>query len=189
MLEVIFASSEQTRVVRASLVARTEGQGSWLAIPNSRFAREVQSRGLIPRRGRRLGADRPVRMRFADGTECLVTLLDLSITGAHVGGGLPRSLARGHDLDLRLVASEVGQPPELGRARVVWVEGGEAGLLFDRTNSTCRVSVGRLFQALQKQWEQARTIDHSAGCCAGGGLLDPPVPRVRADGKTDTSHA
>ncbi|HEX9576923.1 MAG TPA: PilZ domain-containing protein [Myxococcales bacterium] len=189
LLEVILASSEQARVVRASLVARVEGQGSWLAIPNSKFAREVHDRGFIERRGRRLGADRPVKVRCADGSDRLVTLLDLSIAGARLGGGLPRSIAPGDQLELRLLSTEVGQPPELGRASVVWAEDGEAGLLFDRAQSTCRVSVGRLFQTLQKQWEQARTIDHPAGCCAGKGLFDPPVPRVRTDGKNDASRA
>jgi hypothetical protein len=189
LVEMVFANSEQTRVVRANLVARSEAQGSWLATGNARFAREVRDRGLAPRRGRRLGADLPLRIRRPDGSEHLVTLLDLSIAGARIGGGLPHSLAPGSELDLRLSCNELGQTPELGHAKVVWFEEGEAGLMFDRASSSCRVSVGRLFQTLQKQWERARTVDHLAGCCAEGGLLEPALPRLRADGKDDMSRA
>jgi hypothetical protein len=189
LVELVFANSEQTRVVRANLVARSEALGLWLATGNARFAREVRDRGLAPRRGRRLGADLPLRIRRPDGSEHLVTLLDLSIAGARIGGGLPHSLAPGSELDLRLSCNELGQTPELGHAKVVWFEEGEAGLMFDRASSSCRVSVGRLFQTLQKQWETARTVDHLAGCCAERGLLEPALPRLRADGKDDMSRA
>jgi hypothetical protein len=188
LLELTFAMSEQTRVVRANLVSRSEGQGSWLAIANGRFARDVHDRGLIPRRCRRLGADRPLRIRRANGSEHLVTLLDLSIAGARIGGGLPRTITQGSELDLRLASNESGLIPDLGRATVVWMDDGEAGLTFDRAVSACRVSVGRLFQALQREWEKARSVDHLSGCCAGSGLIEPPVPRLRADGKNDISR-
>lgn len=188
-LEMTLANSEQTRVVRASLVSRAEGMGLWLAMPDSRFARDVHDRGLLPRRGRRLEADRPVRIRGAGGAESLVTLFDLSMAGARIGGGLPKSLAVGNELEIRCAFLEVGQPSELGRATVVWVEEGEAGVQFDRANPACRLSVGKLFQSLQKEWEKARTIDHLAQCCVNGALLDPPLPRLRTDGKDDTARA
>ncbi|TMA29560.1 MAG: PilZ domain-containing protein [Deltaproteobacteria bacterium] len=185
LLEMVFAQSEQTRVVRATLVARAEGQGLWLAMPNTRFAREVHDRGLVPRRWRRLGADRPMRVRWPDGAEQMVTLLDLSIAGARIGGGLSRALEPGTEGDLRLASPEIGLSPDLGRATVVWSQDGEAGLQFDRASTTCRVSVGRLFQLLQQEWEKARSVDHVHGCCAGGALLEPPLPRLRVDGKNN----
>jgi hypothetical protein len=189
LLELTFAMSEQTRVVRASVVARNEGQGFWLAIAGGHFARDVHDRGLVQRRCRRLGADRAVRIRRPDRSEHLVTLLDLSIAGARIGGGLPRTVAAGSELDLRLASTESGLIPDLGKATVVWIDEGEAGLTFDRAVSACRVSVGRMFQALQKEWEKARTVDHLAGCCATGGLIEPPVPRLRADGRSDNSRS
>jgi hypothetical protein len=189
MLELAFTNSEQTRAVRATHVARSEGQGSWLATATGHFAREVHDRGIVPRRGRRLGADLPLRIRRQNGSEHLVTLLDLSIAGGRIGGGLPTSVVRGSSLDLRLLSPTVGQPPDLGQATAAWVEDGEAGLVFDRARSACRVSVGRLFQGLQKEWETARTIDHHPGCCVGQGVLDPPLPRLRVDGKDDASRA
>ncbi|GAC1536163.1 MAG: hypothetical protein NVS2B9_01790 [Myxococcales bacterium] len=187
-LEMTLANSEQTRVVRASMVARAEGVGLWLAMPNTRFARDVHDRGLLPRRGRRLEADRPVRIRRADGAESLVTLLDLSQAGARIGGGLPKSLATGSELEIRCAFLEVGQPSELGHATVVWVEEGEAGLRFDRASPASRIAVGKLFQSLQREWEKARTIDHLPHCCVGGALLDPALPRLRFDGKDDTAR-
>jgi hypothetical protein len=189
LLEILFAQSEQTRVVRSTLVARTEGQGSWLAMPNTRFARDVQDRGLVQRRWRRVGTDRPMRARWPDGSEQMVTLLDLSIAGARIGGGLSRGLEPGCEVDLRLASAEVGLSPDLGRATVVWSQDGEAGLQFDRASTTCRVSVGRLFQLLQQQWEKSRSVDHVHGCCAGGALLEPPLPRLRVDGKNDAARA
>jgi hypothetical protein len=187
LLELTFATSEQTRVLRASMVVRTD-QGSWLVIPDMRFVREVHDRGLIARRNRRLGADLPVRIRRRNGQEYLLALLDLSIGGARLGRGLPNSLEPGTDVEVTLACPGVGQTAALGQGKVSWVEDGEAGLLFDRASSACRVSVGRLFQSLQKEWENARTIDHLRGCCTGGALQEPPVPRLRADGKDDTSR-
>jgi hypothetical protein len=187
LLELTFSTSEQTRVLRASMLVRTD-QGSWLVTPDIRFVREVHDRGLIARRNRRLGADLPVRIRRRNGQEYLLALLDLSIGGARLGRGLPGSLRPGTDLELTLAFPGPGQTAALGQAKVAWVEDGEAGLLFDRASSTCRVSVGRLFQSLQKEWETARTIDHLRGCCAGGALQEPPMPRLRADGKDDISR-
>ena len=54
---LVFDDTEQTRVVRASVLARAEGQGLWLTILNTRFAREVRERGIVARKGRRVGAD------------------------------------------------------------------------------------------------------------------------------------
>jgi hypothetical protein len=188
-LEMTLTSSEQTRIVRAHLIARAEALGLWLGIPDLRFARDLQNQGLIPRRGRRLEADRPVRLRHPDGSEYLVTLLDLSMAGARVGGGLPRTLAKGTELEVRCAFLEVGQPADLGRAAVTWVEAGEAGLQFDRASPASRISVGKLFQSLLNEWEKARTIDHLPQCCVNGALLDPPLPRLRFDGKDDASRS
>ena len=57
LMELVFDDTEQTRVVRASVLARAEGQGLWLTILNTRFAREVRERGIVARKGRRVGAD------------------------------------------------------------------------------------------------------------------------------------
>src|SRR5438874_7524046 len=131
LVELAFESSEQTRVLRASVLARAEGQGVWLAVPNTRFAREVRERGLQTRKGRRLGADESIRLKRADGLEYMVRLFDISIGGARIGGGLPAQLVVGSAVALTLPPSESGRAPEITRGKIAWTEDGEAGVMFD----------------------------------------------------------
>ena len=119
LVEITFQSSEQTRVLRASVLARAEGQGLWLEIPNTRFARDVHDHGILPRRGRRLGTDELVRMKRSTGSEYTVRLLDLSIGGARIGGGLPPTLGKGQTVGISIAAPEAGRAPEITRGRVV----------------------------------------------------------------------
>jgi len=184
LVEVAFESSEQTRSLRATVLARAEGQGLWLVVPNTRFARDVHERGLSARKGRRLGTDEMVRLKRPGGGECMVRLLDLSIGGARIGGGLPAQLAKGNVIALTIAAPESGRAPEIARGKIVWVEDGEAGVMFDRDMESSRVSAGRLFRSLEQPWAHAREIRHLPPCCSKGEVLDPPVPRVRIDGKT-----
>ncbi len=183
LLEVAFESSEQTRALRATVLARAEQQGLWLAVPNTRFARDVNEQGLSPRKGRRLGVDESVRLKRAGGGEFMVRLLDLSIGGARIGGGLPPQLAPGNVISLSIAPPESGRAPEVTRGKIVWVEDGEAGVMFDREMESSRVAAGRLFRSLEQPWAQAREIRHLPACCRNGQILDPPVPRVRIDGK------
>lgn len=185
LLEISFAASEQSRVVRANVLARTDGQGSWLVVADGRSLREVREGRLAERRGCRLGADLPLRIRRSGGDEYLVTLIDLSVGGARIGGGLPGALAPDSTLEVHLACPGLGQPAGLGSAAVKWVDGGEAGLLFDRSRADCRVAVNRLFQSIQQEWQKVRHLHHPPGCCVRGAILDPPPPRLHRDGKED----
>src|ERR1700682_1457221 len=118
LVEVVFDTTEETRVVRTTVLARAEGLGLWLAMPNARFAREVKERGLVARKGRRVGTDRYLRLKTQSGSEFMVLLLDMSLAGGRVGGGVPSQLRTGDQVDLRLASPELGDPPGLGRARV-----------------------------------------------------------------------
>ena len=113
----------------------------------------------------------------------MVRLLDLSIGGARIGGGIPAQLAPGTVVALTVAPPEAGRAPEVTRGRIVWVEDGEAGVMFDRDMESSRVAAGRLFRSLEQPWAQAREIRHLPTCCKNGEVLDPPVPRVRVDGK------
>src|SRR5438105_246581 len=126
LVEIAFQSSEQTRVLRASVLARAEGQGLWLLVPNTRFARDVHDHGIQARRGRRLGTDELIRMKRSNGSEYMIRMLDLSIGGARIGGGLPPDMHKGQTVGISIAASEPGKAPEVTRGRVVWVEDGEA---------------------------------------------------------------
>ena len=129
LVEVAFESSEQTRALRATVLARAEGQGLWLVVPNTRFARDVHVRGLSVRKGRRLGTDEMVRLKRAGGGDYMVRLLDLSIGGARIGGGIPAQLAPGTVVALTIAPPEAGRAPEITRGRIVWMEDGEAGVM------------------------------------------------------------
>jgi PilZ domain len=188
LLELAFDASEQTRTIRAAVLARAEGQGVWLEVPNTRFARDVHERGLSPRKGRRLATDEMVRLKRPGG-EHMVRLLDLSIGGARVGGGIPQQLVPGMTVSLTISPPEAGRAPEVTRGRIVWVEDGEAGIMFDRDMESSRVAAGRLFRSLEQPWAHAREIRHLATCCINGQILDPPVPRVRVDGKQSGQKA
>ena len=69
LVEIVFDTTEDTRVVRTIVLARAEGLGLWLAMPNTRFAREVKERGLVARKGRRVGTDRYLRLKRQSGSE------------------------------------------------------------------------------------------------------------------------
>ena len=85
---------------------------------------------------------------------------------------------------LIIAPPESGRAPEVTRGRIVWVEDGEAGVMFDRDMESSRVAAGRLFRSLEQPWAHAREIRHLPTCCKNGEILDPPVPRIRVDGKT-----
>jgi len=166
MIEMVFDNSEQTRVVRAS-VARSSGGVLWLAVPDARFAREVTERALVGRRGRRLGVDRLLRLERESGAESMVTLLDISLAGGRIGGGLPPQLSVGDRVALELASIEVGETPGIGTARVAWIDAGEAGILFERTEPARRAAVAKLFEACEFRWRSAREIRHPDTCCHG----------------------
>jgi hypothetical protein len=183
LVEIVFDTTEDTRVVRTTVLARAEGLGLWLAMPNARFAREVKERGLVARKGRRVGTDRYLRLKRQSGSEYMVLLLDMSLCGARIGGGLPAHLSPGDQVGLRLASPEPGDPADVGRAQVAWVEAGEAGVAFERSDPASRSAVAKLFQTVESRWRSAREVRHPDSCCRGGPLMEPPVPRVRVDGK------
>jgi hypothetical protein len=180
LLEFCLETSDQTRLLRGSVLARAEELGWWLQFPSTRFARDIEAQGLVSRRGRRVGTDRLVRLRRGR-NEYLGMMLDVSQGGARIGGGLPPGLATGEEMDIVLAAPERGEPPELGRAKVVWVDEGEAGIAFDRSSPTTRVAVTKFYQSAEAPWKQAIEVRHLPDCCGSAGVREPPVPRLRVD--------
>jgi len=107
----------------------------------------------------------------------------MSLCGARIGGGLPPQLSPGDQVGLRLASPEAGDPADVRRARVAWVEAGEAGVVFERSDPASRSAVAKLFGTAESRWRSAREVRHPDSCCRGGALMEPPVPRVRIDGK------
>lgn len=182
LVEVAFDDSEDTRVVRALAFSRAEGQGIWLAMPAARFAREVREGQLKERKGRRLGTDRVARLKRPSGGEFLVMLADVSLGGARITGGLPKSLATDDTVELLLSAPQTGEPHDPIAGRVVWRDDVDAGIEVDRTRPTSRAAITKLFQSLEQRWRAAREVRHLDLCCRDGKLLDPSPPRVGIGG-------
>jgi hypothetical protein len=108
-------------------------------------------------------------------------MLDVSQGGARVGGGLPPGLAKDQEVEVVLTSPEPGEQPELGKAKVVWVDEGEAGLAFDRSAPATRIALAKLYQSVEAPWKQAVEVLHLRDCCGKAGLREPPVPRLRVD--------
>jgi PilZ domain len=185
LMELCLDPSDQTRLLRGSVLARAEEQGLWLQFPSTTTARELEQKMFAPRKSRRVGTDRFVRLRCSRAREYLTALFDVSQGGARVGGGLPPGLAVGNEVDVVLAAPEHGEPPDLGRAKVVWVHEGEAGIVFDRTMPSTRVAITKFFHSIEAPWKQAIEARHLHDCCAKSGVLDPPVPRLRGKNEID----
>jgi len=80
------------------------------------------------------------------------------------------ALPQGGNVHVRLASTEPGETAEIGHARVVWTESGEAGLEFDRTKPGCRAA-GRA--------KSARFIPRAAAACFR--CLPISVPRGVAE--------
>jgi hypothetical protein len=187
LLEIAFDNSEDTWVVRAKVVVRAEGQGLWLAVPTARFAREELEGDLVERKGRRLGADKVVRLRRQSGGQHLVMLADLSLGGARISG-VPPGLGRDDLVEIALATPQPGEPVDPIAARVVWCDESDAGIEVDRRKASSRAAVTKLFKVLEEHWRGALEIRHLDLCCIDGKLLDPPPPRMRNESKREPTQ-
>jgi hypothetical protein len=184
LLELCIDMSDQTRLLRGSVLARAEEQGWWLQFPSTKVAKELEAKIVAVRKSRRIGTDRLVRLRHSRTTEYLSMLLDVSQGGARIGG-LPPGLAVGHEVEVVLTAPERGEPAELGKAKVVWVGEGEAGIVFDRTLPAARIAITKFFHSVEAPWKQAFEARHLHDCCGKAGVREPPVPRLRGKDEID----
>ena len=128
------------------------------------------------RRSVRIGCDEPVEARLGDRVSA-GRMLDLSPGGARlrgVAGFSPRD-----PIELRLLAAGGLTFHDLSYAHVVWVEDGEMGVQFDRSDAVGRNAVARLLAETGELWAAAWEGAHPPTCCGERGLLDPVPPRER----------
>jgi hypothetical protein len=173
LLELAFADTEQTRLLRGRVHATLPERGSWLALEQPGGVRaEVESGVLSRRHHRRFGADLPCELLAGD-SAFAASLQDLSLVGARLRGeGF--SCKPGARVQLRIAAESL--PARIGPGTVIWSNKAGAGLHFDRDDAACRISVGTLYASLQGAWSGAPLAHHPRGCCQNGLLLDPPLP-------------
>ena len=173
LLELAFADTEQTRLLRGSALGSSPGEGSWLELEHQGLVSAETESGLLSRRQhRRFGADLPVDVLAGD-LGFPARLQDVSLVGARVlGAGF--ALRPGARISLKL--HEAGYPERVGPAIAVWSNRSGAGLYFDRQDAAARAGVGTLYAALQRAWQNPRSAVHRRGCCQAGLLLEPPLP-------------
>ena len=182
VVEFSFQSSEQVVVLRGAVLARIENEGGmtglWIEFPDARTAKRLDQgpAGIAARKQRRLGCDLLVEFRVGV-VPILGRLVDVSMGGARIAGA--RGVRPGAEGMLRLLGPEEGFPGILGRADVVRADG-DCGIRFLRNDTTTRQASAKLCQALQQEWQAAPELSHPAVCCAGGHVLEPPLPHMKS---------
>jgi len=168
-----FDAGEVTRLLHGQVAESVEGKGTWLEILDTRPLREVSGTEAV-RRSIRMGCDAAVEVRGPQRTVA-GRMLDLSPGGARLCG--IDGFRPGDHVELRLLSPDRLIFHDLSYAHVVWTDGNEAGVQFDRTDSVGRHAVARLLAETEELWAAAWEGVHLRECCGKWGLLDPPPPR------------
>ena len=174
-LSLTFDQGEVTRLLNGRVTGRVEGAGTWLELADTRPLREIPPTEAV-RRSVRIGCDEPVEAR-SGGRVSAGRMLDLSPGGARLSG--IEGFAPGDRIELRFLPAGGLTFHDLSHAHVVWVEGGETGVQFDRSDAIGRSAVARLLVETEELWAAAWEGIHPASCCGERGLLDPVPPRER----------
>ena len=152
----------------------------WLEVPDARLAKRIDQEGptgLSSRLQRRLGCDFVVEVRSGQ-VPFLGRMIDVSMSGARISGAV--GLRAGGQVEMRLLGGEPPLPSLLGRCDVIRAEpSGDTGVRFVRSDPTARIASGKLFLAVQEAWNKAPELTHSALCCKGGHVLEPPLPHMK----------
>jgi hypothetical protein len=174
-LSFSFASGEVNRLLHGHVAATADGGGTWIEVHDTRPLRALTATEAV-RRSVRMGCDAPVTAHSASHGATL-RMLDLGVGGARFSGAA--GFDPGERLELRLLSADRLTFHDLSYAHVVWMEGGEMGVRFDRADAVGRRAVSRLIAETEELWAKAWQGEHAAGCCSGGVLLDPPPPAAR----------
>jgi hypothetical protein len=173
LLELEVKELSQKTVLRGEVVARSEGQlpGSWLQFSDIRLARRLQ-KGQFNRRDRRLSGEQLLQLTGPSGS-LIVQLLDIG------GGGLrvrsAQGLSAGQTCSVRVLGARSVQA-DLGNARVLRVDGQEAGLRFSLRDAP---AVLRYLRTLEEAWDKAVRLEHPPECCKLRGPIEPSLPKLR----------
>ncbi|HYY53596.1 MAG TPA: PilZ domain-containing protein [Myxococcales bacterium] len=172
-LSLSFDEGEVTRLLHGRVAGRVEGAGTWLELADTRPLGDIPPTEAV-RRSVRIGCDEPVEARLGHrvGTG---RMLDLSPGGARLAG--IAGFAPGDHIELRLLSAGGLTFHDLSYAHVVWVDGAEMGVQFDRSDAVGRNAVARLLVETEERWAAAWEGAHPPTCCGERGLLDPVPPR------------
>ena len=174
-LSFSFSGGDVNRLLHGHVAASAEGGGTWIEVHDTRPLRSLTPTEAV-RRSVRMGCDAPVTAHSGSRGATL-RMLDLGVGGARFSG--TAGFDPGERLELRLLSADGLTFHDLSYAHVVWVEGEEMGVQFDRTDRVGRRAVSRLLAETEELWEKAWEGEHAAGCCAGGVLLEPHPPAAK----------
>jgi len=164
-LSLTFDQGEVTRLLNGRVTGRVEGAGTWLELADTRPLREIPPTEAV-RRSVRIGCDEPVEAHARSQPRWRTPLRN-------------RRIRPGDRIELRFLPAGGLTFHDLSHAHVVWVEGGETGVQFDRSDAIGRSAVARLLVETEELWAAAWEGIHPASCCGERGLLDPVPPRER----------
>jgi len=172
-MEWTFQNAEPARMLHGTALENVDRCGVWMELHDTRPLRELRTLHNV-RRHRRMATDRAVHI-VSPGRVDPGRLLDVSAGGARISGA--SGVSRGEIVELRLPSfddPDVFQ--DLGHAYVVWAEGGEMGVQFDRLDSFSRAAVIDLVRSVADAWASALESRHPAWCCLEAGPIEVPLP-------------
>jgi len=172
-MEWTFQNAEPARMLHGTALENVDRCGVWMELHDTRPLRELRTLHNV-RRHRRMATDRAVHI-VSPGRIDPGRLLDVSAGGARISGA--SGVSRGEIVELRLPSfddPDVFQ--DLGHAYVVWAEGGEMGVQFDRLDSFSRAAVIDLVRSVADAWASALESRHPAWCCLEAGPIEVPLP-------------
>ena len=172
-MEWTFQNAEPARMLHGTALENVDRCGVWMELHDTRPLRELRTLHNV-RRHRRMATDRAVHI-VSPGRIDPGRLLDVSAGGARISGA--SGVLRGEIVELRLPSfddPDVFQ--DLGHAYVVWAEGGEMGVQFDRLDSFSRAAVIDLVRSVADAWASALESRHPAWCCLEAGPIEVPLP-------------
>jgi len=172
-MEWTFQNAEPARMLHGTALENVDRCGVWMELHDTRPLRELRTLHNV-RRHRRMATDRAVHI-VSPGRVDPGRLLDVSAGGARISGA--SGVSRGEIVELRLPSfddPDVFQ--DLVHAYVVWAEGGEMGVQFDRLDSFSRAAVIDLVRSVADAWASALESRHPAWCCLEAGPIEVPLP-------------
>ncbi|MBS2022619.1 MAG: hypothetical protein JST92_09430 [Deltaproteobacteria bacterium] len=173
VLELKVTETHEETAVRGEVVAYSEGlhRGTWLQLTDSKLAQHLNRRRTFAmKREHRLCTSQVLQLADSRGTQSVVQLLDVSAGGMRIRG--VSGLVQGAIYETQILGGRRHEAG-LGAARVVRLDGAEAGLRFEQRTP----ALTQFLEGLQRSWDQARKVAHPAGCCGSRGTIEPALPR------------
>jgi hypothetical protein len=180
VLDLEVPSRRQHSLLHGTVHSRVAGAGLWLDFGDIRMLRQLEEPAVELRKQRRFAADLVMELRLL-GSEVrqVGKLVDVSLGGARIGGC---RLPVGSEVTVHLALPAQGLSRGYGRARVRRAGEHDTAIEFAHDECPARTAIANLIEAMRMDWQRAPVVAHAPACCGSSGVLEPPVPRLRARG-------